>query len=105
VRVSSLEQHEVRQLEALVMDKTFTDKASGKDADRPQLNSIKGVRRVSRHRTLNVSTCRRRHHRAPPGGNFCQYLYSLRSRSLIVASPIPLVSLLMGGTMVFLKSG
>jgi hypothetical protein len=47
---------------------------------------------------------RRRDHRAPPGQNFCQYLYSFRSRSLIVTSPIPLVSLLMGRTMTFLKS-
>ncbi len=31
LRVSSLDQNEVRQLEGLAMDKTFTDKASGKD--------------------------------------------------------------------------
>jgi hypothetical protein len=36
LRVSSLDQNEVRQLEGLALDKTFTDKASGKDAKRPQ---------------------------------------------------------------------
>lgn len=40
IRVSSQEQNEARQVEALAQfnpDKTFTDKASGKDTDRPQL--------------------------------------------------------------------
>jgi predicted site-specific integrase-resolvase len=37
VRVSSQDQNEVRQLEGVELDKTFTDKASGKDAKRPQL--------------------------------------------------------------------
>jgi DNA invertase Pin-like site-specific DNA recombinase len=37
LRVSSLDQNEVRQLEGLALDKKFTDKASGKDAKRPQL--------------------------------------------------------------------
>ena len=37
LRVSSLDQNELRQLEGLALDKTFTDKASGKDAKRPQL--------------------------------------------------------------------
>ena len=35
--VSSLDQNEVRQLEGLALDKTFTDKASVKDVKRPQL--------------------------------------------------------------------
>ena len=39
LRVSSLDQNEVRQLEGLVLDRTFTDKASGKDAKRPQLEA------------------------------------------------------------------
>lgn len=40
IRVSSQDQNEARQVEALAQfnpDKTFTDKASGKDTDRPQL--------------------------------------------------------------------
>jgi DNA invertase Pin-like site-specific DNA recombinase len=42
LRVSSLDQNEVRQLEGLVLDKKFTDKASGKDAKRPQLEAMQG---------------------------------------------------------------
>lgn len=37
VRVSTVEQNDERQLEGLVLDKIFTDKASGKDTNRPQL--------------------------------------------------------------------
>lgn len=37
VRVSSVDQNEGRQLEGIDLDKTFTDKASGKDTKRPQL--------------------------------------------------------------------
>jgi DNA invertase Pin-like site-specific DNA recombinase len=40
LRVSSVDQNEVRQLEGLDLDKTFTDKASGKDAKRPQLEHL-----------------------------------------------------------------
>ena len=40
LRVSSLDQNEVRQLEGLALDKTFTDKASGKDAKRPELEAM-----------------------------------------------------------------
>src|SRR5882757_2843758 len=40
LRVSSLDQNEVRQLEGLALDKTFTDKASGKDVKRPQLEAM-----------------------------------------------------------------
>jgi len=42
LRVSSLDQNEVRQLEGLVLDQKFTDKASGKDAKRPQLEAMQG---------------------------------------------------------------
>jgi DNA invertase Pin-like site-specific DNA recombinase len=38
-RVSSVDQNEARQLEGLELDKTFTDKASGKDVKRPQLQA------------------------------------------------------------------
>ena len=40
IRVSSLTQNTARQLEGLELDKTFTDKASGKDTDRPQLQAM-----------------------------------------------------------------
>ncbi|BDC38938.1 recombinase family protein [Paraburkholderia terrae] len=37
VRVSSVDQNTDRQLDTVKLDKTFTDKASGKDTNRPQL--------------------------------------------------------------------
>ena len=37
IRVSTLDQHTQRQLDGIELDKTFTDKASGKDTKRPQL--------------------------------------------------------------------
>ena len=42
VRVSTIDQNPVRQLEGLARDRTFTDKASGKDTDRPQLDALLG---------------------------------------------------------------
>ena len=40
VRVSTFEQNEKRQLEAVKTDKLFIDKASGKDMVRPQLQAL-----------------------------------------------------------------
>ena len=40
VRVSSFDQNPERQLEQVQVDKVFTDKASGKDAQRPQLDAL-----------------------------------------------------------------
>lgn len=40
IRVSTLEQNEGRQLESIEVDKVFTDKASGKDSERPQLKNL-----------------------------------------------------------------
>ena len=40
IRVSSLDQHEDRQLEGIEVAKTFIDKASGKDTKRPQLEIL-----------------------------------------------------------------
>jgi DNA invertase Pin-like site-specific DNA recombinase len=40
IRVSSLDQHEDRQLEGIEVAKTFIDKASGKDIKRPQLELL-----------------------------------------------------------------
>jgi DNA invertase Pin-like site-specific DNA recombinase len=42
VRVSSFDQNPDRQLEDVPVDKTFTDKASGKDTQRPQLDALLG---------------------------------------------------------------
>jgi DNA invertase Pin-like site-specific DNA recombinase len=40
VRVSSFDQNPDRQLEQVQVDKVFTDKASGKDTQRPQLDTL-----------------------------------------------------------------
>src|ERR671915_1087996 len=40
IRVSTLDQHTARQLDGIEVDKTFTDKASGKDTKRPQLELL-----------------------------------------------------------------
>ena len=40
IRVSSLDQNTDRQLEQLEVDRVFTDKASGKDTDRPELQAM-----------------------------------------------------------------
>jgi len=42
VRVSSFDQNPERQLELVQVDKVFTDKASGKDTQRPQLDALLG---------------------------------------------------------------
>jgi DNA invertase Pin-like site-specific DNA recombinase len=39
VRVSTTDQNTERQLDGVVLDRTFTDKASGKDTKRPQLRA------------------------------------------------------------------
>ena len=39
VRVSSIDQNTARQLDGVQLDKVFTDKASGKDTNRPQLKA------------------------------------------------------------------
>lgn len=46
VRVSTFEQNTVRQLDGVPVDRTFTDKASGKDAKRPQLELLMSFVRV-----------------------------------------------------------
>ena len=40
VRVSTLDQNSDRQLDGVPVDKTFVDRASGKSADRPQLETL-----------------------------------------------------------------
>lgn len=44
-RVSSVDQNEARQLEGVELDKVYTDKASGKDVKRPQLQAALGYLR------------------------------------------------------------
>jgi DNA invertase Pin-like site-specific DNA recombinase len=46
VRVSSFDQNPERQLEDVDLDRTFSDKASGKDAKRPQLEALMTFVRV-----------------------------------------------------------
>ena len=41
IRVSSLDQNDSRQLDDVQLDKRFTDKASGKDVKRPQLQAAR----------------------------------------------------------------
>lgn len=43
VRVSSVDQNDARQLDGMALDRVFTDKASGKDTDRPQLKALREV--------------------------------------------------------------
>jgi DNA invertase Pin-like site-specific DNA recombinase len=40
IRVSSIDQNPQRQLEGVALDRVFTDKASAKDTDRPQLKAL-----------------------------------------------------------------
>ena len=40
IRISSFDQHPVRQLEQVKVDRLFTDKASGKDSKRPGLETL-----------------------------------------------------------------
>jgi len=40
VRVSTIEQNTIRQLDGLNLDKVFTDRCSGKDTERPALNDL-----------------------------------------------------------------
>ena len=42
IRVSSFDQNPQRQLDGLVVDRVFTDKASGKDVRRPELENLLG---------------------------------------------------------------
>ena len=52
VRVSTLLQNTARQLDGIVLDKVFEDKASGKDVDRPQLTAC--LAHLREGDTLNV---------------------------------------------------
>lgn len=40
IRVSSVDQNPARQLEGITLDRVFTDRASAKDVDRPQLQEL-----------------------------------------------------------------
>lgn len=41
VRVSSVDQNTVRQLDGVILDETFTDKVSGGTVDRPELSTLR----------------------------------------------------------------
>lgn len=49
VRVSSVDQNDARQLDGIALDTTFTDKASGKDTQRPQLQAMLAHVRAGDH--------------------------------------------------------
>jgi DNA invertase Pin-like site-specific DNA recombinase len=49
VRVSSVDQNTDRQLEGVSVDRVFTDKASGKDTNRPQFAEMMRFARVGDH--------------------------------------------------------
>ncbi len=40
IRVSTVDQNTVRQLDGLSLDKVYEDKCSGKDTNRPQLKAL-----------------------------------------------------------------
>jgi DNA invertase Pin-like site-specific DNA recombinase len=42
IRVSAIDQRSDRQLDGVTLDRTFTDKASGKDVRRPELEAMVG---------------------------------------------------------------
>jgi DNA invertase Pin-like site-specific DNA recombinase len=46
IRVSTFDQNPERQLEGIKVDRTFTDKASGKDVKRPQLEALMSFART-----------------------------------------------------------
>lgn len=49
VRVSSEGQNEARQLDGIALDRTYTDKASGKDTKRPELQALLSFVRSGDH--------------------------------------------------------
>ena len=46
VRVSTIDQNPERQLDGIKVDRTFTDKASGKDIKRPELEALMSFART-----------------------------------------------------------
>ena len=58
VRVLTLLQNTARQLDGVTLDRTFEDKASGKDANRPQLDEC--MKFLREGDTLHVHSISRR---------------------------------------------
>jgi len=56
LRVSTVDQNTDRQLDGIALDKVFTDKASGKDTNRPELTRALEYVRVSGRVTSWSST-------------------------------------------------
>ena len=67
VRVSSIDQNDARQLDGLELDKTFTDKASGKDTRRPQLQAMLDYARDGDRLLVHSMDCWRRPENEPVG--------------------------------------
>lgn len=68
VRVSSFDQNPERQLEQTQVSKVFTDKASGKDTQRPQLEAL-----LSFVREGDTVVFRRRPHHLTGCNAWCAY--------------------------------
>ncbi len=77
VRVSTIERNGARQLECVEVGRTFTDKASGKDVKRPQLETLlafvrEGDTVVCQTPTCSSSwSCRQSTRKATCTGRFC----------------------------------
>jgi DNA invertase Pin-like site-specific DNA recombinase len=57
IRVSSLDQNTQRQLERIQVARRFTDKASGKDTKRPQLEELLRLARDGNAVLVTAWTC------------------------------------------------
>lgn len=57
IRVSSIDQNVERQLDGIALDRTFTDKASGKDVHRPQLEAMVGLVRDGDAMVVHSTDC------------------------------------------------
>ncbi|ESE43157.1 resolvase domain-containing protein, partial [Shewanella decolorationis S12] len=58
VRVSSFDQNPDRQLEQIDVGKVFTDKASGKDTQRPELERLRSEEHTSELQSHSDLVCR-----------------------------------------------
>jgi len=68
IRVSTFDQNPERQLEGVKVDRAFSDKASGKDVKRPQLEALMSFARTGD--TVVVHNRRLTHVEPTPSGSF-----------------------------------
>jgi DNA invertase Pin-like site-specific DNA recombinase len=54
VRVSTIDQNPERQLDGIKVDRTFTDKASGKDIKRPELEALSRYLATGNEKALDL---------------------------------------------------